>query len=288
MKLAFLGTGLMGFPMARRLLDFGHEVTVYNRTRSRAEALAEYGAAIADTPDLAIRGSDGVILMLASGPAIRDVLFPNGTLNECRGRMVIQMGTILPEESLTFQTRIRSVAGQYMEAPVLGSTPQAAAGELFVLAGATELQFQNWRQVLECFGPEPRLIGPVGHASTLKLALNQLIAAEAAAFSLSLGMILRRGIDLESFMGILRQSPLYAPNFDKKLDRMVRRDFTEPHFPVKHLLKDIDLVRQEAEHLGLNATGVDALRRIVSQALDQGMADMDYSALYEAINPPTG
>jgi 3-hydroxyisobutyrate dehydrogenase len=132
---------------------------------------------------------------------------------------------------------------------------------------------------------EPLLIGPVGQASALKLALNQLIASLTAAFSLSLGFVQRKGIKVELFMKILRESALYAPTFDKKLQRMLERDYSNPNFPTRHLAKDIDLFLSEAKEMNLQSAGLEGLDRVVKMTLDDGLSDMDYSALFNTINP---
>ena len=127
-------------------------------------------------------------------------------------------------------------------------------------------------------------IGEVGTASALKLALNQLIAALTSGFALSLGLVERQGVDVEKFMEILRDSALYAPTFDKKLERMRQRNFENPNFPTKHLLKDVDLFLSQAEDNGLNTEGLKGIRDIIQQTIELGLSDSDYSALFSAIN----
>ncbi|HET9228194.1 MAG TPA: NAD(P)-dependent oxidoreductase, partial [Thermoanaerobaculia bacterium] len=192
MRIAWIGTGLMGRPMAERLLAAGHEVTVYNRTREKAEALAASGATVANSAQEAIDRGEAVFLMLKDAVAIRDLLF-DGNLE---GRTVVQMSTIGPSESTALAEEVRQRGGDYLEAPVLGSTPQARDGKLLVMAGGTPEQFGRWLEVFRALGPEPILVGPVGQASALKLAVNQLIGALSATFSLRLGMVRRQGIDV--------------------------------------------------------------------------------------------
>lgn len=121
--------------------------------------------------------------MLTDAQAIRETLL-NEAQDQLGDRTVIQMGTIAPTESQALQAEITAAGGQYLEAPVLGSIPEAEAGKLIVMVGGAPEQFQRWLKLLQCFGPQPRLIGPVGQAASLKLAMNQLIAALTAAFFL--------------------------------------------------------------------------------------------------------
>ncbi len=281
--IAFLGTGLIGRPMAARLLQCGYTLVAYNRTKDRVEALRRAGAAVAATPGEAIRASNCVITMLADEPAIRGTLLSNAARQELRDRTVIQMGTISSLESLSLQKDVNAVGGDYLEAPVLGSIPQVEAAELTVLVGAEPEQYRRWSGLLASFGPEVHLIGQVGKAAALKLALNQLIASLTAAFSLSLGMVLGSGLEVEPFMEIVRKSAVYAPTFDKKLPRMLAADYSNPNFPTRLMLKDVKLIREEALSLGLNVAALEGVRAIIERAIEKGMADVDYSALYEGV-----
>ena len=285
MKIGFLGTGLMGQPMAQRLLEAQFSVVAYNRTQSKLEPLKERGAEIANSPVEAIKKSDCLILMLTNALAIQEVLLLENTRSFLADRTVIQMGTIAPKESQEIHQLIVEIGGEYLEAPVLGSIPQVKSGELLVMVGSTEKQFEKWSGFLQNFGPQPMLIGPVGTAAATKLALNQLIAALTGAFALSLGFIQRQGVEPEKFMQILRQSALYAPTFDKKLQRMRDRHYANPNFPTKHLLKDTDLFLSSAQEIGLNTSSLEGVRQALQKAIELGLANDDYSAIFSAINP---
>ena len=127
--------------------------------------------------------------------------------------------------------------------------------------------------------------GPGGEGAAMKLAMNQLIATLTAGFSLSLGLIKAEGVDVEQFMGLLRGSALYAPTYDKKLGKMLEHDYSNPNFPLKHLIKDIALFKQVAEKNGIEPSLSQAMLDIFNQGCIAGYCDEDYSALYEAINP---
>jgi 3-hydroxyisobutyrate dehydrogenase len=284
-KVALLGTGLMGRAMAEKLLGAGYPVAVYNRTGKRAEPLAESGATVVDRPHKAIGSADCVILTLADTAAIRATLLEPRAQQALHGKTVIQMGTIGPGQSQLLQADIFSLGGDYFEAPVLGSIPQIQAGELIVMVGAEPEQYDRWKGLLGVFDPEPSFIGPVGSAAALKLALNNLIGSLTAAFALSLGIVLKEQIPAETFMGVLRRSALYAPTFDKKLGRMLERDFGDPNFPARLMLKDMKLVEEEALKLGLQISTTGGARKALERAIELGLGEQDYSALYNAINP---
>ena len=287
MKLGFLGTGLMGRPMAGRLIRDGHELTVYNRTREKVEPLRRVGATVAETAKAAIESAPCSILMLTDAEAIQGLLFPAGSEHpDLRNRSIIQMGTISPQQSIFLHKQVAAAGGEYLEAPVLGSVPQAEGGLLVVMVGGKKSQYTRWAGLMKAFSAQPLYVGAVGKASALKLALNQLIVTETAAFSYSLGLVRRRGIDVDLFMGILRESAMFAPQFEKKLPRLVARDFSSPHFPAKHMLKDVDLMIAEGRATELNTNVLESVRSIIEDALSQGLSDQDYSALYSAVDRP--
>jgi 3-hydroxyisobutyrate dehydrogenase len=134
-------------------------------------------------------------------------------------------------------------------------------------------------------GETPRYIGRTGQAAAVKLALNQLIAGLTATFSLSLALIEENGIDVDQFMQILRESALYAPTFDKKLDRMRNRNFSDPNFPTKHLAKDTRLFLEVGEQLRLDTSALEGINRLLDKTIAMGLDNTDYSALYAAISP---
>ncbi len=285
MRVAVLGIGLLGRAVAERLHDSGQAVTVYNRTVSKTDPLRAHGITVAATAAEAVASTDCTLLFLTDAGAIHAVLFPPLSPVDFRGRTIIQMGTISPDESRAFQRSVSDGGGDYFEAPVLGSLAEAKAGTLIVMGGGTADQLRRWDPVFSSLTPTPSLIGPVGQAAALKLALNHLIAAELSAFALSLGLIQRAGISVDQFMAILKSSALFAPAFEKKLPRLLTRQYDKPNFPTSHLLKDVNLFADEARHQGLNVVGLAGVRALLEQAIQEGHRDEDYSALFESINP---
>lgn len=287
MTIALLGTGLLGRAIAERLQSVGHTVTVYNRTTSKALPLQTCGITVVTRPEQAIAQADCVILLLADAAAIRAVLLTPTSLAVLRGKTIIQMGTIAQEESVALQAEVEDAGGSYCEAPVLGSLAEAKAGTLFVMVGGSDAQFDRWNPLFRSLSREPRLIGPVGKAASLKLALNQLIAAEIAAFALSLGLVQRAGVSVDTFMAILRESALFAPTFEKKLPRLLTRDYQHPNFSTSHLMKDVDLFLKEASHYELETSALEGIRPVLEQTVAQGFGSADYASIYETINPKT-
>lgn len=286
MKIAVLGLGLMGAAIALRLKGQGLDVVGWNRSPEKAAGLAGQGLETTGTVQEAIERSDLVVLALSDSDAIAEVLFQAGTDISIRDRILLQMGTIAPEESRSIATRVEAAGGEYLEAPVLGSLPEARNGRLILMAGGKRSLFERCLSVLNALGPDPRLVGDVGQGAALKLAMNQLIAGLTASFSLSLGLVRAEGIDVEQFMEPLRGSALYAPTFDKKLDKYLSHDYGRANFPLKHLLKDVRLFRRVAEQTGMDTAMITTIEAACIRALSEGYGDQDYSALYEAMAPP--
>ncbi|MGE5431088.1 MAG: NAD(P)-dependent oxidoreductase [Syntrophomonadaceae bacterium] len=283
MQISFIGTGLMGSPMAERLLKAGHELYVYNRTLEKTVPLKQKGAKVAVTAHEARHLGEAVFLMLSDASAVNEMLFSADEEEKFSGQTIIQMSTISPAESRAVAEKIIAAGGDYLEAPVLGSIPQATEGKLVIMAAGHKELYDRWRPVLEALGPAPIYIGETGKAAAMKLALNQMIASLTSAFSLSLGIIIKEGIDVEQFMSVLRNSALYAKTFDVKLNNMLKNDFSNVNFPAKHLLKDVRLAIEEAKNLELNTVMLEAVQEILNKTVKAGLSDMDYSVLFNAV-----
>lgn len=283
MRVTLIGTGLMGRPLAERLVDAEHRLTVWNRTRAKTAPLEALGARVADDPRAAFEASEVVLLVVADAAAIEAVLDQAG--DAVAGRTLVQMGTIGPAESRALRDRVHAAGGRWVEAPVLGSRGEAAQGTLLVMIGGDPSDVARVEGLLRRFGPEPRRVGDVGQAAALKLALNQIIASHITGFSLALGLVRRSGVDRDLFLELLRASALWAPAFGNKLPRLATRSYDDPNFPAELLAKDLDLVRAAAGEAGLETGVVEAMRAVVERALEAGLGRGDYSAVYELIDP---
>ncbi|MEJ2317262.1 MAG: NAD(P)-dependent oxidoreductase [Gammaproteobacteria bacterium] len=288
MNTGIVGIGLMGRAFVERFQSQGHTVRVFNRTRDAVKDLEESGVVVCDSVDELISASDTVILMVSNADAIREVLSldqPEGQAPGLRDRTILQMATISPSQSIALDDAITSRGGHYLEAPVLGSLPEARSGTLIIMAGGPQAVFEEALPVLQVLGSAPRYIGKTGSAAALKLAMNQLIAALTAGFSLSLGYARKHGVDTELFMDTVRESALYAKTYDKKLDKYMSRDFGKANFSTRHLLKDIRLFIDDAKAAGLNTAALEGIEQITRQTVEEGYDVMDYSSIYQTIAP---
>lgn len=283
MKISVIGAGLMGSAIAQKLFEHQNYVIAFNRTKEKLNNLKSMGIEIADTPLEAVEKSDTIILMLADANAINSVMINETILKSVKDKIIIQMGTILPEESKEFQKIFSENGAEYFEAPVLGSVPQILNETLIILFGGSKEQFEKYKNIFTSFSKDIYYIGEIGKAAAIKLAFNNLIASLIPSFSLSLGIVQKSNIDLNIFMDILRKSALYAPTFDSKLPFILSDDFSKANFPTKHLLKDGKLIEKFAKELNLNTKIINALNSVIEEAVNSGFAESDYSSVYKAL-----
>ena len=210
--IALLGTGLLGAAIGQRLLDVGRSVNVWNRNPSRCTALVEAGAQQLNRPGEGLESSSVVITVLRDGPVTAEII---GSLGPLAGRCIMPMGTMGISESIALAEQVRLQGGSYLEAPVLGSRPEALKGSLLVMAGGEKDVFEAQLPLLRELASEPRLMGAVGTGAASKLALNQLIASLTHGYSLALRLVQASGLEVDRFMEVLRPSALYAPTVDK-------------------------------------------------------------------------
>ena len=226
MNVALLGTGLLGQAVADRLQPQA-TATAYNRSHEKTASLRQRGIRIAPMPKRPCPVQRWFCFYFGRvGHSLRAVRSrpPAGRITR---RTIIQMGTIGPAESRSIQQEIERVGGRYLEAPVLGSIAEAHAGTLLIMVGATPEHYAEYVPLLRSLGSEVHLIGPVGKAAMLKLALNQLIAAEMAAFALSLGLVRREGVAVESFMGGVAKKRFVRADVRQKTVSAVRAELRQ-------------------------------------------------------------
>ncbi|HXJ90278.1 MAG TPA: NAD(P)-dependent oxidoreductase [Candidatus Binatia bacterium] len=279
-KIAMLGLGIMGGGMAHRLLSRQYPVTVYNRSREKAERFASAGATVANTPREAAAGSEIVISMVADDGASRSMwLGDDGALaGAARGSLLLESSTLsvgwVKELSAAAQAR----NCEFLDAPVTGTKPHAANGELFFMVGGSEVGFARARDVLSVLGREVLRLGPVGSGALLKLINNFVCGVEAAAFAEALSFLTAGGLDRKKSIAVLANGALASPLIKRMMTSMEANDFT-PNFPLKLMTKDIGYAIREAENCGIPLqTAVPALE-VFKRALGKGLGEEDFSAV---------
>jgi len=281
--IGIIGIGLMGKAFVERYLSQGYTVRVFNRTQENIKDLPDR-VMVCSSVDELISASNTIILMVSDADAISKILQLEEK-HDLHGKTILQMATISPTQTKAIGEAIASRGGSYLEAPVLGSIPEAITGTLIIMVAGLNVVFENMLPTLQVLGTTPRYIGEIGSAAALKLAMNQLIASLTAGFSLSLAYAIKNGVDTDLFMETVRESALYAKTYDKKLQKYLDRDFGAANFSTQHLLKDIRLFVDDAKDGGLNTDALEGIERITNKAVEDGMDLMDYSSIFQVIYP---
>jgi 3-hydroxyisobutyrate dehydrogenase-like beta-hydroxyacid dehydrogenase len=278
---AFCGLGQMGAPMAARVLDGPDELVVWNRTAERAADLVDAGARSAGTPAEAAAGADAVVTMLSGPDALEAVVFgPGGVAaGVAEGATVIEMSTVGPAAVRTMAERL-PVGVEVLDAPVLGSVPQATEGTLKIFAGGEAQLVERWRPLLERMGQVTHL-GPLGAGASMKLVTNSVLGALMTALAEALALADSFGLDQAVVLDILAESPIGATVRSKR--GHIESGEYPPNFKLSLAVKDLGLVNAAAAEAGLELRLAPAARAWLERADQAGLGDADYSAVIAAV-----
>lgn len=274
---AFLGIGLMGRHQAANLLKAGYDVTAWNRSRTKAEALETLGARVADSPAEAVAAADVVVVMLENGPIVAEVLFASGADAALKsGAVVVDMSSIKPAEAQDHAARLARRGVAHVDAPVSGGTVGAEAGTLAIMAGGEPEAFARVETLLKAMG-RPVHVGPSGAGQLAKLANQIIVGVAIGAVGEALMLAAKGGADPAKVRKALRGGFAESRVLELHGQRMVERDFVTKGRSVTHL-KDIDNALSAAEGLGLDLpfSGLlaDLFRGLLANA-----GDLDHSGL---------
>lgn len=287
-KITLIGTGLMGLPMTRNLIKAGHDLTVWNRTRARAEPLLQDGAKIADTPAEAVAGADFVITMLSDGfatgtlvsdSAIQAALSPN--------TIWIDMSSTKPEHARAQADTLRGLGFAHLDAPVSGGTTGAEAASLAIMVGGEDGTFKTARAILEAMG-RPVHVGPSGAGQLSKLANQTIVAVTISAVAEAMLLVEKGGADPTAVRAALKGGFADSTILQQHGARMTDGDF-EPGGLTKFQIKDLNNTLDEAARLGLSLPATETVRDRFQHFSDSmGGAEKDHSGLYLELKARNG
>jgi 3-hydroxyisobutyrate dehydrogenase len=285
-RVAVLGTGIMGGPMARNLARATHNLTVWNRTVQKAEALEVEGARVAATPLDAVRDAESVLTMLADARAVEATMIESGALDVlAQGALWIQSSTI----GVAATERLAELAGErgitFVDAPVLGTKKPAEDGQLFMLASGPEEARGRCEPVFDAISRGHVWLGEAGLGTRLKLVVNSwnLCTIENLAETFVLAQTL--GVDPRSFLEAISGGGMDMPYAHLKGENILNQDFS-PSFPLAHARKDAALILDAAGDVGLPL--VRTTLQQFDRAFELGHGDEDMSAIYYASAANTG
>lgn len=240
-KIAFLGLGAMGGRIVRRLIDAGHEVTVWNRSPAAAVTAQGHGAKTASTPREAASGAEYVLSMVTDDTASEVVWTADKTgaaLGLAEGAIAIEISTVSPKWVTRLATHVHAAGAHFIEAPVVGTLPQAEAGSLVVFAAGEPGVFESARTIFEAYAGTVHQLGIVGQGATMKLVANMLLAAQLASVAELLGFARQSGIEPNIAIEMIASLPAASPVAVSMGRLMVEGDYA-PRFTAALLAKDL-------------------------------------------------
>ncbi len=280
MNIGLVGTGIMGSAIARRLLKSGYRLTVYNRTRAKAEQLGGLGALVADTPMQVARDSDLVITVVKDAEAVEQVAFGENGLVHGRhdGLVLADVSTISPLASRTIAKRLWDAGITMLDTPVMGGPKLAEEGTLVVMVGGRKEVYERYRSVFDTIGNKTFHLGGNGNAHAMKLALNLQIAMIALALSEGITLARSSGLKPETFLEILNTTYFRTGMSERKGPKMIRNDF-ETSFALKMMMKDLHTINGAAGDFGVALPMASLAEQVYRAAANSGFGDLDYTGI---------
>jgi 3-hydroxyisobutyrate dehydrogenase-like beta-hydroxyacid dehydrogenase len=279
MHITVLGTGMMGFPIAQRLCEAGHSVTVWNRSRAKAEGLTAHGARVADTPGAACANAEMVISLLESGQVVEDVLFNQGAAAAMApGTLVIDMASIKPREAREHAARLQKLGVQHLDAPVSGGTVGAQAGTLAIMAGGDAADFARALPVLQVLGRATH-VGGHGAGQVCKLANQLVVGVTIGAVAEAMLLAEKGGASAAKFKEAVTGGFADSRILQVHGQRMIEGDFAKRAAMTVHL-KDMRNILDTEQELGFDGPLSKLLEQLFADGVAHGDADLDHSALF--------
>lgn len=281
---AVLGTGIMGSGMSRNLLGAGMEVRAWNRTREKAEPLADDGATVVDSPAEAVEGADFALTLLSDADAVAGVAGDGGLSRLADEGVWIQASTV----GIEGNERLARIAGEqgvpYVDAPVLGTKQPAEQGQLIVLASGPEEVRERCGPVFDAIGSKTLWLGEAGTGTRLKLVVNNWILGLLGTLAETISFARATGVDPNDFLETIEGGPMGLPYAQIKGRMMIDEDFPTS-FSAKLARKDAGLILEAAKAQDLHLALAEAVAARFDKAIDAGYGEDDMSAIFEAAKP---
>lgn len=287
-RLGFIGLGLMGDPMTRRLLEAGFDVTVWNRTPAKAEALGEAGARVVGSIGELVASVEVVMLCLANTEAVEQVVFGEGGVAEHGrpGQRLVDFSSSDPEATREFAVRLADTSGMtWIDCPVSGGVAGAEAGSLVMMAGGEASELDAIRPLLDPLASRVTHMGPVGAGQVTKVCNQMVVGCQAAVLAEMVALAEASGVDAGRLNEALAGGFADSKPFQILTPRMAASDFADPPWHLRTLLKDLDLAVAQSRRSG-SATPMSGLAAQLLRAhAARGHAEHDPAILVEAYRP---
>ena len=288
-KLGYIGLGAMGGRMAARLLDKGHSVTGFNRTRSKAQWLVDRGMIWGESPRAVARAADTIFVMVTDSAALEAVaLGPDGFVaGMAPGRTVIDMSTVSPAVSRSIAAQVKAAGGDMVDAPVSGSIATLEQGKLSMMVGADAATFSRVKPLLEDIGPKVTHVGGNGQAVSMKIAVNLSLAVQMLAFSEGVLLAEKSGIPRETAVEVLTHSVVASPMVQYRGPFVLGLP-DEVWFSTSMMQKDVSLALEMGRDLSVPLPTTSVTNEWLTAARAAGLSDRDFAALFHLLAQLSG
>ena len=275
MRVAFVGLGIMGRPMASNLVKGGNEVSVWNRSPGKEVD----GARVASSPAEAAQGAEVVWICVSDTAAVEQVLFGPGAIEQSltEGMIVADSSTISPAATRRFAERVAKKGVQYVDSPVTGSKAGAEAGTLLFIVGGDEQAIEKLKPLYAAMGKKIFRMGETGKGQSAKIAMNLQIAMIYEGFAEGLTLAAKLGVDPGTLIPLINASMVKSGVVEYKAPFVLQRDFSA-NFPLKLMRKDLRLALEAAKEARVKLPGIETVEEIYDVAVEDGHADLDYAA----------
>ncbi|MBI4885527.1 MAG: NAD(P)-dependent oxidoreductase [Acidobacteria bacterium] len=288
-NLGYIGLGAMGSRMANRLLDKGHTVVGYNRTRSKAQWLVDRGMKWGDSPRAVAEAADATFVMVTDSKSLEAVSDgPDGLLAGLRpGKIVIDMSTVSPAVSRAVAEKVRAKGADMVDAPVSGSVSTLEAGKLSVMVGGTRATFDRVKPILDDIGPKVTHVGDNGLALSLKIAHNLQLAVQMLAFSEGIMLAEKSGIPREVAVDVFTHGVVASPMVQYRGPFVLKLP-DEAWFDVNMMQKDMLLALEMGRRLDVPLPTTAVTNEFLTAARGMGFAKYDFAVLFKVLEQMSG
>ena len=279
-KIGIIGTGMLGEAVGLHLLKSGYTLSVFNRTKSKTENLANNGATVVSSPMNVAKNSDLVITVVKDAASVKQVSFENDGIFDGKhdGLVVADMSTVNPSSAKEISKKFQENGIDFVEIPVMGGPNVAIDGKLVLMASGNKDAYERHKKVFETIAHKNFFLGDSGGAHSIKLAMNLQISMLALALSEGITLTRKAGFEPEKFLEILNSTYFKTGMSENKAHNMIK-DIFEPTFMLKNMTKDLGIINEAAKSFNAELPMAKLASKIYQDAVDAGFGEIDYTGI---------
>ena len=279
-KIGIIGTGMLGEAVGLHLLKSGYTLSVFNRTKSKTENLANNGATVVSSPMNVAKNSDLVITVVKDAASVKQVSFENDGIFDGKhdGLVVADMSTVNPSSAKEISKKFQENGIDFVEIPVMGGPNVAIDGKLVLMASGNKTAYEKHKKVFETIAHRNFFLGDSGAAHSIKLAMNLQISMLALALSEGITLTRKAGFEPEKFLEILNSTYFKTGMSENKAHNMIKDSF-EPTFMLKNMTKDLGIINEAAKSFNADLPMAKLASKVYQDAVEAGFGEIDYTGI---------